>query len=225
MAHSDSEQGSTAPPRRKTTWALLGAAAALLLIAWLIAQFPPIPEASSIDRISPVYNLMAAGALPWFIQWAGVVCVILAFCRGRDSRRVASFAILGSFVLAAVWWSGLAFRFRGMDVLDMVLDAAMFEIQSQFWSNTAFDEILFNFIGPMLGPFQLHGPLSLRGWDFIITLFSTTTVVGYLLIVGRVCHFERRSCSASECLKVLAAMLPCFLPPFIRLGIRIAMIK
>jgi hypothetical protein len=112
-----------------------------------------------------------------------------------------------------------------MDPLEAIFDVTMFEIQSQFGASTAFDEILFHFVGPILNPFQLHGPASLQGWNFPFVMLSTTLVVGYPLIVGRLCRIGSRSHSVTDYVKVVAAMLPWFLPPFIRLGIQIAQIQ
>lgn len=222
MSDGEPEHCETTLSRRKPPLLLFSAAAGLVLIAWLIAQYPAIPKAQSLDDVSPTYNLMAAGALPWFLQWAGVTCAILGCGGSRNTRSAELFAIVGSFTLAAIWWSGLAFKFRGMDPLEVIADATMFEIKSQSGSSTAFDEILFHFIGPMLGPFQLRGPLSLHGWNLFLAMLSTTVMVGYLLIVGRLCRIGSRSRSASDYVKFIFAILPCFIPPFIRLGIRIA---
>ena len=221
MLDDDRDHGSTTRPRRRPTWALFSSAVGLVLIAWLLAQQPPIPKAP-LDEVSPTYNLMAASALPWFIQWAGVSCAILGCCGSYNTRSAALFAIVGSFALAAIWWSGLAFKFRGMDPLEAIFDVMTFEVLSQFGSSTTYDEILFHFIGPILGPIQLRGPLNLHGWNFLLVMLSTTLVVGYLLIVGRLCRIGSRSHSASDYVKFIAAILPCFLPPLIRLGIRIA---
>ncbi len=228
MSNGDPTHGSTPPPRRRTTWPLFSAAVALVLIAWLCAQYPPIPKVSGIENIediSATYNLMATGALPWFLQWAGVTCGILGCCGSRNTRGAASFAISISFTLAAIWWSGLAFMFWGMDPLESVLHIMAIDIQSQFGSITFFDFTLFYLIGPILGPLQLCGPLNLQGWNFLFVMLSTTLVVGYLLIVGRWYRIGSRSRSMRDCVKFLAVMLPCFLPPFIRLGIRIAQIR
>ncbi len=167
------------------------------------------------------YNLMVACGLPWFLQWAGVICAIFG-CFGRwITRDAGRLAILLSFLLAAVWWSGFAFRFRGMDGLEALLDLLMFEAQSQFGTATTFDEILFHFVGPILNPFQLCGPAHLRGWNFAVVMLSTTLVVGYPLVVGRLCRIGSRSYSVVDYVKFVAAMLPWFLPAFIRLWIAI----
>ena len=224
MSSGDPTHGSTTPRRRERTWLLFSAAVALILIAWLIVQYPPIPKASSFDEVSPTYNLMATGALPWFLQWAGVICGILGCCGSRNSPPAALFAILLSFTLAAIWWSGIAFTFWGMDPLEAIFHASTIEIESQFGCSTFLDSTLFGFVGPILGPFQLCGPLDLHGWNFLFVMLSTTLVVGYPLIVVRLCQIDSRSNSVSDYVKCVAAMLPCFLPPFVRLGIQIAQI-
>jgi|GEM_PF-3407821 hypothetical protein len=221
MLDLDPSHDSTLPPRRKATWPLYSAAAAFVLIGCLVAQFPPIQKAVSSDDVSATYNLMVAGAIPWFLQWVGVTCAILACFGSRNTRNAKLFAILGSLTLATIWWSGLAFKFQTMDPLEAVLDVAMFEIHSHFGISTPFDETLFHFIGPILDPLHLHGPLNLHGWNFLVVVPSTTLVVGYLLIVGRFLPISSRSHSVRDYLKLTGAMLPVFLPPFFRLGLRI----
>jgi hypothetical protein len=129
---------------------------------------------------------------------------------------------LMSFTLAAIWWFGLAWRCRGMSSLDALMDLTWTALQSVLGSATIFDDFLLYFIGPVLGPFQLRGPLDLQGWNFLFAVLSTGLLVGYLLFVGRLCHAESRPRSVWDYVKFTAAMLPCFLPPFIRLGIQIA---
>ena len=159
-----------------------------------------------------------AGAIPWFLQWAGLICVVVSFYGSQKTREAALFAILGSFALAAVWWLGLAFRFRGMDPLDAILDVTILEIEFGFGGGTAFDQLLFLVLGPMLGPLNLRGPLSLRGWDFVLSMLSTALVVGYLLVVGRFCSTARRSNSPSDYLKFMGALFLCFTPPLYQAG-------
>jgi hypothetical protein len=220
MTGCDLDLDSRRPPRRKRAW-LLVAAAALALTAWVIAHHPPVRNISSLDEVSVSYNLMVAGAIPWFFQWACVVVVVVAFWGSQKTRGAALFAICGSLATAAIWWIGLAFRFRGMDPLDAILDATALEIELGLGGGTAFDQFLFHVLGPMLGPIRLHGPLSFRGWDFLLSMLSTTLVMGYLLVVGGLGSRAQRSNTASDCLKFMAAVFLCFAPPFIRLAVRI----
>ena len=224
MSHGEAERVQTIAPHRTRRWPLLSAAVALLLIAWLTAHYPPIRKTSAIEEVSLSYNLLAAGALPWCLQWAGVTCAILGCCGSRIMRGAAVFAISVSFTFATIWWCGLAIRFRGMDPLDAILDVMMFQMQTQFGASSTFDEILFNFIGPILGPLQLSGPVNLQDWNYLAVTLSTTLLVGYLLIVGHVCRIGTRTRDASDYVKFVAVLLPCFAPPIIRLGIRIAQI-
>ena len=224
MSHAEPEHGETIAPHRTRMVSLFSAAVVLLLIAWLTAHYPPIHKTSAIEEVSPSYNLLAAGALPWFLQWTGVICAILACCASRNMRRAAIFAIAVSFILAVIWWCGLAFRFRGMDPLDAIVDLMMFQIQSQFGNSSTIDEILFNLIGPMLAPIQVRGPTNLQGWNFLAVLMSTMLLIGYLLFVGHVCRIGTRTRDVSDYVKFVALLLPFFAPPFIRLGIQIAQI-
>lgn len=222
MSHDEAKHAPTMVPPRNRRWLLLSAAVALFLVAWLTSHYPPIAKASAIEDVSPSYNLLAAGALPWCLQSAGVTLAILGCCGSRITRAAAVFAIAVSFTLAAIWWCGLAIRFYGMDPQGAILDVTTFQIQSQIGASSTFDFILFNFIGPILGPFQLRGPVNLQNWNFLAVMLSTTLLVGYLLIVGHVCRIGIRFQQVSDYVRFVAAMLPCFVPPLISLGIRIA---
>ena len=109
-----------------------------------------------------------------------------------------------------------------MGPLDELMELTSFALESLFGTATIFDEILFNFIGPILGPLQLRGPVNLQGWNFPATVLSTGVLVGYLMVVGSICRVGNRARSVLDYVKFIAAMLPCFLPPIIRLGIQIA---
>lgn len=223
MARAEPESRAAKASHRMRGLLLLFASAALLLIAWLTAQFSLVSKGSAIEDVSVSNNVIAVGAVPWFFQWAGVTCAILACCGSRSTPGAGVFAIATSFTFAIVWWVGLAIYFRGMDPLDAMLDVTMFEIRSQFGVSTTYGEILFNFIGPIVGTIQLHGPIILHGWNFPLAVLSTSLLVGYLLFVGRVCrigiwprHFQPR-----DGIRFVVAIVPCFLPPFIRLAIQI----
>lgn len=223
MVRAEPESRVTKASPRMKGWLLLFASAVLLVIAWLTAQLSLVSKGSAIEDVSVSNNVIVVGAVPWFLQWAGVTCAILACCGSRRTPGASVFTIATSFTFAIVWWGGLAIYFRGMDPLDTMLDVTMFEIRSQFGVSSTFGEILFHFIGPIVGPIQLHGPIILHGWNFPLAVLSTSLLVGYLLFVGRVCrvgiwpgHFRPK-----DWIRFVVAILPCFLPPFIRLAIQV----
>ncbi len=222
MSVDANKNGSIKPRRPRVTWALLAAAVVLLVIAWLLAHHPPVPKVASLDEVSLTYNFIVAAALPWFAQWAAVACAILACCRSRNSRQAAFFSIGYTFAIAATWWSGLIWRFRGMDGFDAMLEGATLQLQLNHGASDSYDHMLFEVIGPMLGSLQLHSPLSLRGWDFLFVLLSTTLFVGYLLLAWRFFRFSERPFHLRDIARMFALVLPCYLPCCIRLGMRIA---
>jgi hypothetical protein len=130
-------------------------------------------------------------------------------------------AVFGSLIPAVIWWSGIFFMFRGSEPLEVILDVSMFRIESQFGSSTLWDELLFNFVGPIVGPFQFHGPILLSGWQFVLTLLSTALLAGYLLFVARWCRVGDCSNTTRDFVRLPLATLPCFLPPLIALAIRV----
>jgi hypothetical protein len=217
MPDREADHSSTSLPRRPVSWPLLATAAALILMAWVCAHVPWVGRVSSLNDVSADYNLMTSNALPWFLQRAGVICGILGWCGTRNQRGTTLFAILVSLTLAILWWGGLAIKFQGMGVLKMITEVMKFEIQSDHGSSLLSDEVLFHFIGPILGPLQLHGPDELHGWNFLFIGLSTTLLVGYLRIVGRMTPMANGSSSAIDYIQFIAAILLCFVPPLIRL--------
>jgi hypothetical protein len=224
---NESSQATAAPvaldrPRREGKWPWFCVAATLVLIGWLLAHNRSISEVSAPDNGSFTFSLMVAGALPWFLQWAGVICAIFGCSRSVNARNAARFSMWCSCVLGTLWWSGLALRFRGMSPLEAVNDIVFFALKSRLGSATNFDEILFHVIGPVLGSLQLRGPLDLQGWNFLFAMFSTALLVGYLFVVGRICRVGGGPRSVMDYVKFTAAILPCFLPPFILFVIQFA---
>jgi hypothetical protein len=193
-------------------------AALLVLAAWIISRCAPAADPSR----SFTATLLAAGALPWFLQWAGVILAITAFSSSPVNRVALAFAAVGSFMLAAVWWCGIVWRFWGMGPLDELTELATYGARSAFGTAPMPDELLFGLIGPVVGPLQLRGPFLLKGWNFLLSLLSTGVLVGYLAAVGRWCRLGAPRRSAQDYIKFLAAMLLCFSPAFIRLAIQIA---
>jgi hypothetical protein len=81
-------------------------------------------------------------------------------------------------------------------------------------------DLLFDYVGPLIDPLALQGPLVLNGWKFLVTVASTMLVMFYLLLVGRFAHIGRGGFAFRDLLRFLATMPLIFLPPFIRLGIK-----
>jgi hypothetical protein len=106
-----------------------------------------------------------------------------------------------------------------MTPLNATIDHIMFGIASVLGNSAAFDEILFNHIGPIVGMFQLRGPFELQGWNFLSAVLSTGLLLGYLLLVWRLGLVGARVDSAMSYLKIFAAVLPLALLPFVKPGI------
>lgn len=221
MPSGDPALVSTSTPLQRPGWAFPCCAAVLILVAWLVAQYPPVPKGSTFS-----YGLIMAGALPWFLQWAGISCVILCLWR-RDPqnwRGPALLAILFLLISAAIWWSGVVFRFWGMDPMDAFLDVLALETAMQLGGGDVFDFFLFNFFGPIIGPIGLQGPINLSGLNFVSAMASTILLSGYLLLIGRLFRAGSKNQSVKNQVKLVAAMQLCFLPSFIRIGMQIVQI-
>jgi hypothetical protein len=201
------------------SWRLCAAAGILIVLAAILAWFPPIARNRRPDEVFFAHNLMIVSALPWFLQWAAVAIALWAFSsqRSADWRAGGVFAILSTFTLGLVWWGGLAVRFWGKAAMEAMTDEVFESVRQHLGE---FD-LLFEYVGPLISPFTLQGPLVLDGWRFLITLASTTLVMAYLMLVGRFGHMGRRGTALPDVLRILAGLLVFFLPPFIRLGIRL----
>ena len=94
MASIDSEElgtGSRTPP--VSAWA----AVALGVLAFVLANWPLVHrvEVADIETVSTGLNLLLAGALPWFLQWAA-----LALAFGLLAKRMTE--LDRSLILAVV---------------------------------------------------------------------------------------------------------------------------
>jgi len=57
---------------------------ALMVLAFLLAQWPPVRRASSISDLETVsvgLNLLIAGALPWLLQWGALALICASLTR------------------------------------------------------------------------------------------------------------------------------------------------
>ena len=211
--NDDLEPSLTAPPPREQRWPLFSVAAALVFLAWLVAKIWPVSE---LYAGSETYNLVAGGAVPWFLQWAGLSCAVLGCFRSVNMQQAAKFAVWGSFTLAAVWWSGLIWRFWGTSPVNALFDRVEIALKSAIGGANFFDETLFYVIGPILRPFQRSGPFFLQGWNFLSALLSTGLLVGLLLVVGRSYKAASRAPSVLDYVALFAAVLLLVLQPVVR---------
>ncbi len=199
-------------------WRLFTAGGGLIVLAAVLAWFPPILRNQKPDEIFIAHNLLIAGALPWFLQWAGVAAILWAFSSTRSEHWSGGrvFAILSTFTLGLVWWGGVTARFWGKSFLEGTTDVVIESIRQNFGQI----DLLFDYVGPLIDPLALQGPLVLDGWRFLVALASTTLVMAYLLLVGRFARMGRRGFALRDLLRFVAGVLLFFLPPFIRLGVR-----
>jgi hypothetical protein len=200
-------------------WRLCAAAGVAILLAAILAWFPPIAGNRQLGEVFITRNLLIAGGVPWFLQWVGVAVFVWAFSSKRSAawRDGGKFAMLFTLTLGLVWWGGIAVKFWGKTANEVIFDVAFTSARQHFGEV----DLLFEFVGSLVSPLTLNGPLRLDGWRFLTSLASTTLVMVYLLLVGRFCPMNRQTVSVRNALRLLAGFLVFFLPPFIRLGINI----
>ncbi|MDA0835598.1 MAG: hypothetical protein O3A29_20175 [Planctomycetota bacterium] len=195
---------------------LISSAVVLLVVAWGIAQYPPISRFPASTNVSISKNLLIAGAFPWFLQWGAIVCAMVAAFGWQTHKRAGEIAMAVSLTFAIIWWGGLALWFRGMEPLNTIVEAVSMQINSAFGNLSLMDHILFHGVGPLVGPLQLRGPSDLGGWNFLSVLGSTTLLVGYLFFVGRrFGHLEFTSTSPRDYVRMTLACLPFTFVPIV----------
>ena len=113
--------------RKLLVW--LTASAALLAASWVFAHHPAVAPAASLDEIESVSAgraLLAAGAVPWLLQWAA--CAVLLAAVGRGVAGVDWTALLYGALLHLVvglsWWIGLAAMWWRASPVEAALEAA-----------------------------------------------------------------------------------------------------
>jgi hypothetical protein len=158
------------------------AAFALGVLAFILAQWPPVHRATGVgdlETVSMGLNLLIAGGLPWFLQWASLA-ILFALLVGRlgylDLRTTVA-VVLFPLAVGACWWIGVAVTHWHHDPLDFLANSVMWSISRGFGAETLAQTVLFEVLGPLTCPLMLRGPYVLAGWTFLWTALSTTLVL------------------------------------------------
>ena len=199
----------------QTAWPVVGCAV-LFVSAWAV-HYSAARITTNVRVADFGFYLMLLGAVPWFLLWAGTSCATFALLARRKMWREFIAAAFGAFILGAIWWSGVSFKFHGCSSIDALLELTMMESQLQYGSASLVDELLFTFVGPILNPLQLHGPMAIDDSSFVIVLLSTCLLFGYLVFVGRCGVACARSNSFRDGVKFVGVLLIGLIPSIIRI--------
>lgn len=201
---------------------------ALGVLAFILAQWPPVHRAVGVDDLETVsmgLNFFIAGALPWFLQWAAlaVLFTLLIGHLGYLDRGTTVAVALFPLAVGSCWWIGLVVTFWDRDPLDSLMYSAMWSISRGFGAETLAQTVLFEVLGPLTCPLMLRGPYALAGWTFLWTALSTTLVI--LLLAWTARKFATMKClrpSRSHRLVLVGAVVLIYgLPSLLRAVIRV----
>ncbi len=165
-------------------------AAILLAAAWAWAQWAPIRRAPEfeVENISSGVNLLVASALPWFLQWAGVVALFLGASRliRRLDRRSVLMGASVPLIMGLLWWTSLVVTFWSDDPLEAMVDVMGLMIREELGAESLAQGALYEVIGPLTAPLTLAGPATMTGWSFVWTGLSTAAVMAIWTVMARI---------------------------------------
>ena len=164
----------------------------VLLVAssWALARWAPVRRMPDYDleEISVGVDFLVAGALPWAVQLVGIATLFLGAGRlvpWMDRRSVLRGAIV-AFLFGAGWWTCLVVIYWQDDPLEAMTNMMALSAQLRYGAGPTGQAVLHELIGPLVGPFMLHGPFSMRGWAFLKAAVSTTAVMGVWMANARI---------------------------------------
>ncbi len=157
-------------------------AAALFGLSWALARWAPVQRVPHVELedISVGFNLLVSGALPWLLQWAGVLVLFLAvspFVPSTDRRCVLHGASV-PLLLGSVWWISLIVTHWSDDPLEFILSAMVMSVREGLGGESLGQGLIYGVVGPMTAPLMLHGPVSMTGWAYLWIGLSTAAVMG-----------------------------------------------
>lgn len=208
--------------QQRQGWPFYVAAVVLIALAWLVAEYHPFTKISVpevLDEFSIGSFLLGTSALSWLLQWGAVISVLVGYFGYKNKRTAIQYAASMSLTFAGLWWAGVAYKYWGLNLLDFAAEEMFRHMSENLGGHNEFDYLLFKFVGPVLGPLQLNGPMLLGGWDFWGVFCSTALLVGYLFFVGCFLGEEMtwRDLTIRYVAKYIMVFLPVFIPPTILL--------
>jgi hypothetical protein len=186
------QQEANAAPRhdRRLAYAPFLVAALLLTASWVWAQWASSRRTPEIEfeQVSVGFHFLVSGALPWLLQWAGVLLLFLAvspFVPTIDRRCVLHGATV-PLILGSVWWTSLIVTYWSDDPFEAILSVMMLAAAEQFGGESLGQGLIYGVVGPMTTPLMLHGPVSMTGWASLWTGLSTAVVMGIWTAIAKI---------------------------------------
>lgn len=219
----ESEQAVAIGPthlQQRRGWPFYVAAVVLISLAWLVAEYHPFTKISVpevLDELSIGSFLLGTSALSWLLQWGAVISALMGYFGHKNKKNAIQYAVCMSLTFAGLWWAGVAYKYWGLNLLEFAAEETFRHTSENLGGHNELDFLLFKFVGPVLGPLQLKGPMLLSGWDFWGVFCSTTLFTSYLFFVG--CFLGEaitwRDLTFGYIAKYILVLLPIFIPPTI----------
>lgn len=162
----------------------------LLGLSWALARWAPIRRAPDVEleEVSVGLNLLVAAAVPWLLQWAGVVLLFLGARRFVPSinRRLVFMGAVVPLLVGLVWWTSLVVIHWSDNPLEVIEGMMQLSILQQFGEESVGQGFLHDVVGPLATPFLLHGPYSMSGWISLWIGLSTAAVMGIWIAIAKI---------------------------------------
>lgn len=141
-----------------------------------------------LEEVSVGFNLLVAAAVPWLLQWAGVVLFFLGACRFVQTinRRLVFMGAVVPLLFGLVWWTSLVVIHWSDNPLEAIEGMMNLSIRQQFGEESVGQGFLHDVVGPLATPLLLHGPYSMSGWIFLWIGLSTTAVMGLWITIAKI---------------------------------------
>ncbi len=169
---------------RRWQVALVCTAVLALATAWMCAAWGPLHgalAASQIAETSAVRVMLLAGAAPWLLQVLAATALVAAALLPRLKRDWTPLAFAFGCALAAgfVFWGGWTYILWGTDPQQAVLEVTARSLAIKLGGGTLLESMLYRFVGPLVCPLTLSGPLVMQGWSFLWAGLSSLLIVCY----------------------------------------------
>ncbi len=223
--HADTAAAEPRSGRRGRWLAALPAGFLLLAAAWVLARWPPIRQAESLDELlssSAGVTILIRGGLPWLLQWAALAVLTVAIARGRF--RVNWGAVLLGVLLplcvGLIWWIGMGAAFWSSNPPEAILESLLRLEASHVGALPPLYVAILGVFGPLTYPL---GPTSMQGWEFLGTGLWTALVMSSLTWVARTRQVDasgKAKCTRGQFVLIVVWILLYFGPIYVRASIQ-----
>ena len=201
------------------SWFFL-AGVVLLAVSWAVGRSPLDARRGLVEpeQISAGFLFLVYGAVPWWLQWAGILALLLGAYRWvpdlgwRGVLKGASVPL----IVGAIWWGWLTSSYWNSNPLDVAINMLILDASRQMGGGPLGATLMFDVFGPLTAPLMLSGPMSMAGWPYLGAGLSTGAVAVVWITIARITdRLRQRGLSGREWLACGLLMLLWLLPVII----------